>query len=84
MGVTLREFIVQHFDLEELRTLCFDLHVEYDDLRGEGRVAKVRELVALMERLGRLVDLVDLVRQKRVDAFERAGTGCTGVFWFWP
>ena len=33
----LYQTILDGFDLEELRTLCFYLDVEYDDLRGEGR-----------------------------------------------
>jgi len=35
----------QHFDAEELRTLCADLCVDYDNLQGEGKAAKARELV---------------------------------------
>lgn len=50
----LYQLLIGHFDLEELRTLCFDLGVEYDDLRGEGRSAKSRELVRLMQRRGQL------------------------------
>jgi hypothetical protein len=34
--------IFQRYDLEELRTLCFDLGVNYDDLPGEGRSARAR------------------------------------------
>jgi len=29
------QLIVGHYDLEELRTLCFELGVSYDALRGE-------------------------------------------------
>lgn len=31
-----RSFIVEHYSLEEFRTLCFDLGVRYDVLVGEG------------------------------------------------
>ena len=38
----LRLKIVEHFDDEELRTLCFDTDVDYDNLRGQGKEAKAR------------------------------------------
>ena len=42
--------IRNRFDLEEFRTLCFMLGIDFDDLRGEGKQAKVRELILLFER----------------------------------
>jgi tetratricopeptide (TPR) repeat protein len=42
---------------EELRDLCFDLGVKYDDLPGEGAAAKARELVDYLERHCRIPDL---------------------------
>jgi hypothetical protein len=42
----LRLILSLHFDLEEFRTLCFDLGIDFDNLRGEGKEAKARELVA--------------------------------------
>jgi hypothetical protein len=36
----LHPLLVEHFNQEELRTLCFDLGVRYDDLGGEGVAAK--------------------------------------------
>ena len=53
----LRQQISQHFDEEELRELAFDLGLDYDDLGSRGKRAKARELVAQMERQGRLSDL---------------------------
>jgi formylglycine-generating enzyme required for sulfatase activity len=61
----LRELITVCFDKEELRTLCFDLEVYYDDLRGEGRAGKARELVAYFERRGRISELVAYCRRLR-------------------
>ena len=31
----LRELITAHYDLDELRTLCSDLGINYDELRGQ-------------------------------------------------
>jgi formylglycine-generating enzyme required for sulfatase activity len=63
--VKLRERITSCFDEEELRTLCFDLKVDYDDLRGEGRAGKARELVTYFERRGRISELVAYCRRVR-------------------
>lgn len=65
--VDLRRILTLLFDEEELRTLCFDLNVDYDSLRGEGKAAKARELVALTERLGQLELLEAAVRRERPD-----------------
>jgi predicted RecB family endonuclease len=46
----LREQIIARCNDEELRTLCADLGVEYDDLPASGRANKARELVAFLER----------------------------------
>jgi hypothetical protein len=70
---TLRAFIVKHFDREELRTLCYDLGVDFDSLGGEGKAAKARELVAYMVRHSRLEELVAAVSQRRKTAWETQG-----------
>jgi hypothetical protein len=61
----LHEVIVQHLDLEELRTLCFGLGVDYDRLRGEGKAGKARELIAYLERRNELERLMEAVRRQR-------------------
>ena len=61
----LRKAIDEHFTLDELKTLCFDLHVEYENLDGGTRQAKVRELVAYCERVGLVGALLDAVRAMR-------------------
>lgn len=53
------------FNLEELKTLCEDLTVNFENLAGEGLNAKVREIVAYFRRNGRLIDLVDYCRRQR-------------------
>jgi len=65
--------ILQRYDLEELRTLCFDLGVNYYDLPGEGRRAKARELVALLGRQGRLDGLQRHLERDRLRAEGLAG-----------
>ncbi len=53
----LHQTLTARYDLEELRTLCAQLGVPYDDLRGEGRSAKTRELILRMQRRDRLDEL---------------------------
>jgi energy-coupling factor transporter ATP-binding protein EcfA2 len=61
----LLDAISRAFSREELRTLCFELNVEYDDLPADGRINKARELIQLCERLECLEALVRLCREKR-------------------
>jgi hypothetical protein len=65
--VALREILSDRFNLDELRTLCFDLHIEFENLGGETKRAKAREIVAYCERAGRLDVLVAAVRKLRPD-----------------
>ncbi|MCA9867590.1 MAG: hypothetical protein KC410_13975 [Anaerolineales bacterium] len=61
----LLDLIAHHFDLEEVRTLCFALGIAYDDLGGEGRRGKARELLLLAGRHDRMADLLALLRRER-------------------
>lgn len=61
----LRQLLIRHFDLEEFRDLCFDLGVDSEALGGEGGEAKVRELVAYMERHGRSSQLHAAIQVRR-------------------
>lgn len=49
----------------ELRDLFLDLGVDYENLPGEAKGDKARELILFMERLGRLDDLVDRATELR-------------------
>ncbi len=48
--IQLRETLVTRFDLEELRTLCDNLDVDFENLPARGKAGKARELVRYMER----------------------------------
>lgn len=64
----LHQALFTRFSQPELRTLCFDLGVDYDDLPGEGKSNKARELVTYMRRRDRLDDLAEAVQRARPDA----------------
>jgi hypothetical protein len=59
----LLQTITKQFDREGLRDLCFVLGVDTDDLPAEGKSNVARELVARMERQGRLPELEQAVGQ---------------------
>jgi Effector-associated domain 7/TIR domain len=54
----LRQNLVDSFSDTELRDLCFDLGIDYEDLPGQGKAAKARELVAYCERRGLTTELI--------------------------
>jgi hypothetical protein len=63
----LREVLNDRFDVGELRTFCFDLGIDYDNLPGERKADKARELVSYLERHNRLSHLVALGKVRRPD-----------------
>jgi len=63
----LRQILATRFDEGELRTLCFDLGINYDDLPGQGNANKARELIAYLDRHGRISELVSVGKQLRPD-----------------
>lgn len=65
-------FIKKAFNLEELKTLCFNLYLQFDDIAGQTLEAKARELIAYMERIGRLRDLMAALARERPEQFRDA------------
>jgi len=63
----LHRILSHRLDLEELRTLCFYVGMNYDHLRGEGQLAKVRELIQYLQRRNALPQLVEWLRRVRPD-----------------
>jgi hypothetical protein len=61
----LRRLIVQHFSDDALRSLCQDLDVDYEQLPGQGKEAKARELIVYLEQRGRLADLLAAAGRER-------------------
>jgi hypothetical protein len=59
--------LATRFDEGELRTLCFNLSLDYDDLPGEGKANKARELISFLERRDRIAALLEIGPQVRPD-----------------
>jgi len=63
----LHDILTTHFDLEELRTLCFQLGVNYDFLAGEELRGKARELLLHLQRQDALSELTAWLQRERPD-----------------
>ena len=61
----LRRAIINQFNENELRTLCFDLGIDYENLNPGGKADKARELVALCQRMDIITKLVEFCAQER-------------------
>ncbi len=62
---TLLQFLNQHFNMDDLQELAFELNVEFENLPGSTKRAKARALVARMAQMKRVPELVDAVKQAR-------------------
>jgi len=63
--IRLYQILADYFNVEELRTLCFNLKIDYDDLIGEGKQGKARELVTFLDRRSRIAELVAKGKEQR-------------------
>lgn len=61
----LRKLLIQHFSLDELRVLCFDLGLEYEELPGDTRTTKMHGLIEYLQRRGELSRLLNEVIDHR-------------------
>ena len=62
---TLHKQIDQYFSFSEVRTLCFNLGVDYENIPGDHRSAFVRNLIVSLAKQSRLQELIDEVRAER-------------------
>jgi hypothetical protein len=63
--IKLRQALSEHFNAEELRTLCFDLDIDYEDLPGTGKIDKAREIVSYFKRRQTIPRLANAISQLR-------------------
>jgi hypothetical protein len=62
---TLHEQIDRYFNFSEVKTLCFNLGVDYENIPGDIRSAFIRNLIISLAKRDRLQELVDLARRER-------------------
>ena len=63
----LREFLADRFNLSEMKTLCFDLGVDYEEFPHGTRTEFSREVITYFERLNKVGCLVAEMVQERPD-----------------
>lgn len=63
--LTLRRALDDGYNDSELRDLCFELGIDYEDLAGDNQSAKARELVQYAQRRNLLAQLVAHVMRDR-------------------
>ena len=63
--VELNSKMNQVFSLDEIEALCFDMGIDFESLGGEGKGAKIRELIEFCRRRGRDEELVAKVWAER-------------------
>ena len=61
----LRQWAEERLSIEDLKVLCFDLGIEYENLQGETKSLKIVSLLTFAERKGGLPDLIARFRQDR-------------------
>jgi hypothetical protein len=66
--VRLHQLLTTQFSEGELRDLCFYSDVDYENLPGEEKRSKARELILHFERHNRVPELIDLCRKLRPEA----------------
>lgn len=57
--------ISKHYTLSEIQMILFDLNLDYEDLAGDSKFEKVSELIAYLQRRGRISDLLNILRSQR-------------------
>jgi hypothetical protein len=72
----LRRLLALHFSLDELRSLCQDLGLDYEALRGDTTDSKSLALIGYLERRNHLAELVAAAQRERPQvAWETAAAG---------
>jgi hypothetical protein len=66
--LTLRDNLNTFYSEVELKSLCLDLGIDYENLSGSSKRGKVLDLIQFTQRHGRFSELLDLVRQQRPHA----------------
>ena len=70
----LRNILVTYFSDSDLRDVCFDLGIDYENLGGDEKAGNARELVAYCRRHNRLAELENICRRLRPHAFQDSHT----------
>jgi hypothetical protein len=67
----LRQALTERFTESELRTLAFDLDLDYDYFPGKGKSDKAREIIAHFERRNKTPQLIQYIEKARPDILSK-------------
>ncbi len=73
----LRQILNQCFNESELRALCFELDVDYEEVKGENKSDTVMKLIGYFWRRDRVFELMAFVKQARPSL--QWDSPCTGL-----
>lgn len=59
--------LTQKSSLDDLKVMCFDLGIDFDDIPGEAKPTKAANIIAYLERRAGLGDLIAWGKRKRPD-----------------
>jgi hypothetical protein len=59
----LRQYLLAHYDLNQLQAAAFRLDVDWENLGGSSKQTKARELLNYLQRRNRLDELIDWLHQ---------------------
>ena len=67
----LLDFLNDRFNIEEIRDICVQLGIDYEDLpaQGQGKRSFARELIRYLERRQRLEELLPILEARRPQLF---------------
>lgn len=63
----LRQILGQYFSDSELRDLTFDLGIDYENIPGNTKTDKAREVILYLQRQKRLQELISWITSQRPD-----------------
>lgn len=66
----LYKILVERFNLSELKDLCFRLNIDYEQLEGDNKSDKARELITYCLRHGQIEDLLSACQALRPKVFD--------------
>ena len=70
LPVRLRDIIEKRFNLDELKSICLDLNVNFENLPGDTLSAKAREFILYLGRRQRLLELTKRGKELRSDIID--------------
>lgn len=61
----LHQVIAQYFQLSDLRLLCANLHLDFEEIKGENKHERIIDIIKIFQTNGRLAALQDYLQKER-------------------